>query len=660
VSASALDSFLFDELPAYELGLNAEQLAGTRHEEGPLRLVAPAGSGKTKVLVARVARLVDRGVDPARIFAVTFSKKAADEVVARLRHSGVPGTCVQTWHAFCLRVLKEDQTREGAWTVDEKNRAEKHLKKAMGHEGENWVGGDRAKVRRFIGRCKANLFEVDSPEARALATREFGAQASRAIRVFALSQAAIEENGLLTFDDILVYVWRHFARSEEARRFWAGRFEYVMQDEAQDASPAQTTLAEMLARDHRNYVVIGDARQAIYGFRGSTPQSLLDFEKDWRASTVELVRNYRSGKAIVALANAVIAPAQMGAPMVADRPDEGRVEVVAANVLEDEAREFVSFAAAHRDAGGRLGDVCVLFRLNAQSRALEEALLKAKMPYCLIGGVNFYERKEVKDLLAYLRVALESDPDGDAVRRSLNAPFRYLGTAFVERVSARAAQGWEQAVSSAAKESGIQARQRAGAEEWASIVGGIRALHLQDVPKGAADVLHALVKRTNYAEWLEKEEGAGDLDADHVSNVRELLRVAEQFDSVASLLEYVDENVRETGRQKRRGSRDAVTMMSIHRSKGLEWPLVWVVGVNDQILPHYKGELGEERRLLYVAITRARDRLVLSHVRELATRVGLKTVDRSQFLDGLDHLLGTRVPDPKPFRDTSNDGGHVQ
>jgi DNA helicase II / ATP-dependent DNA helicase PcrA len=651
VSASPLDAFLFDDVPAYELGLNPEQLAGVRHEAGPCELVAPAGSGKTKCLVNRIARLVDRGADPARIFAVTFSRKAADEMDARLRQLGVRACC-QTWHAFCLRVLKEDQTREGEWPVDEKDRAKVFVKKAMGHEGENWVGGDGAKVRRFIGHCKANLWDVDSPEAREYASRpkQFGRDASRAIRVFALSQAAVEENGLLTFDDMLVYVHRHFLLSDDARRCWAGRFDHVLQDECQDANPAQIAIAEMLSREHRNYMVIGDARQAIFGFRGSSPDSLLSFGKAWGGEKIELVRNYRSGKSIVELANAIIGPARMGAEMIAERPEPGRVEVVAAQTLDDEAREISSFVTARKDGGDAYRDVCILFRLNAQSRAIEEALLKARVPYVLIGGTNFYERKEVKDLLAYLRVALDRDVDGDAVRRCINAPFRYLGTRFVEKVMATkdgtTTNDWAHVVETAARGERIQARQLMSARDWAGIVRDVRDADLREDVASAADVLDRLVKRTNYIAWLDKEEGDESLESSHGANVRELLRVAANFDSAAALLDYVDENVRESAKQRRKGARDAVTLMSIHRSKGLEWPVVWVVGVNDQILPHVKGDDAEERRLLYVATTRARDHLVLSHVRELATRAGLKTVERSRFLDGLDHLLGTRVPDP--------------
>jgi len=650
--SAAVDVFAQHALPVWEQRMNDEQLAAIRHDSGPLRLLAVAGAGKTRAIVHRAVRLVEHcGVNPERILMVTFSRKAADEMDARMRHLGLGSVSCQTWHAFCLRVLKEDATRYATWTIDDKDRAKFHTKKAMGHEGENWIGGDFTKVRRFIGHCKANLWDADSSAARAHAEKVFGHQAGRAIRVFAISQDAIENNGLLTFDDMLVYVYRHFQQSEPARLAWAGRFDHVMSDEDQDSNGAQIALAEQMARDHRNYVAVGDLAQGIYSFRGSDVRYLAEFPERWGSPTIEMVRNYRSGSSIIDLANSIIRPGKhrLERDMIAERDGgtfEGKVEVVACDVLEDEGRELVDFVNRHKDGGGSYADVCCLFRLNAQSRAIEEALLKARVPYVLIGGTNFYERKEVKDLLAYLRVAMNKDHDGDGVRRCINAPFRFLGAKFVERVMAEWDGGydWDECVDRAAETTGIQSRQKASAKEWLAILDQVRekACGTVDEEGKPADVLDFLIRKTGYLAWLEKEEGEESIESSHAANVRELVRVAANFGTVEELLDYVDENVRQSAKQRRKAPRDAVTLMSIHRSKGLEWPVVWVVGVNDQILPHARGDEEEERRLLYVAVTRARDHLVLSHVREMATRMGLKTVERSRFLDGI--TIGTRVP----------------
>ena len=427
---------LEDVLPIWEVNMNEQQLAVIRHDGGPIACFAGAGSGKTRALVHRVVRLVESGTQGDRIFCVTFSRAGANEMDARIRHLGCGGVNVQTWHAFCARVLREDGLPEGAWTVDEKDKAKTFVKQAIGYKHENWVGADLTKVRRFIGVCKANLWEPSSPEALALAKKDFGHNAIRASKVFSVSQGLIEQAQLLTFDDMLVYVARHFAENDEARRGWGAKFDYVMTDEAQDNNVAQVTIARMLARDSRNLMVVGDPGQAIYGFRGSSPKYLMDFPGEWDSRIVTMNRNYRSAPEIVAVANEIIRRgiAKLPEDMVAERQAGGTVDVIGSETLEDEAGEVVSALKARAESGRPLSDVCVLFRLNAQSRSLEDAMLAEKIPYVLVGGTNFYERKEVKDLLAYLRLVSGRDKDGDAVRRCINAPFRFLGAAFVEKL----------------------------------------------------------------------------------------------------------------------------------------------------------------------------------------------------------------------------------
>ena len=650
-TAKVIDSMV----PEWERGMNPEQLEVIRHEAGPIACYAGAGSGKTRALVHRVVRLVSHvGVAADRIFCVTFSRPGADEMAARVKQLGVGGVEVKTWHAFCARVLREDGTPQGRWSVDDKNRAKTFVKTAGGYQHENWTGMDLTKVCRFIGICKANLWGPEDDETTFQARTIFGPAAQRAVRVYAISQALIEGANLLTFDDMLVYVARHFCENEYARASWAAKFDYVMTDEAQDNNIAQVTLARDLAKDHRNLMVVGDPGQAIYGFRGSSPKFLTDFSDEWSAKVVTMARNYRSGKAIVDVANAIIREGQHRLPddMTAERGVDGEVTVMSADTLDDEAAEFVSFCQAHRESGGTLADVTVLFRLNAQSRALEEGLLKARIPYVLIGGVNFYERKAVKDLLAYLRLAAGRDKEGDAVRRCINAPFRFLGVKFVERVMAVAESGeasstrgpeWTQVVSIASAQTGIQERQRVSARQWVEIVENVRGMIDNGiqvsgdgarVPAGAQDVLAYVLRATNYIAWLEKEEGEESIESSHAADVREMQRVAGAFATVGELLDFVELQVASSGKNRKhtRGE-PCVTLMSIHKSKGLEWPVVWVVGCNENILPHAKGDPEEERRLMYVAATRARDHLIVSHVRSMATRIGVRSLEGSRFLD---------------------------
>lgn len=665
----------------WEQDMNEEQIEVVRHEEGPLWNLAQAGSGKTRALVHRIARLVHHcGVDPRRILAVTFSRKAADEMNARLAQLGVSGVG-QTWHSLAQRILREDGTQYGGWNVDEKNKHRSFVKAAIGFKHMKWIGADCSKICRFIGTCKANLFDHDSEGAKALAVKEFRGMATRALEAYAISQRLTEEACLLTFDDMLVFAYKHLL-DESNRAAWAAKFDQILQDEAQDENRAQKTIGEFLARGPAgagNYMKVGDLAQAIYSFRGSKPDYLAAFAEEWPgAKRVAMNKNYRSGRAIVAVANEIIRPAKIRLPedMIAMRDFEGVVETVQADTLDDEGREVVTMVRTHLESGGAPTDVCVLFRLNAQSRALEEAFLQAKIPYVIIGGVNFYERKEVKDLLAYARLICERDREGDALRRCINAPFRYLGAKFVERVEQERAEdkeaGPESWVVRAANSVGVQDRQRSSAFEWVRLVEEMKKVtngyqeerdvgvadlgsqvQMVDVPPAPAfDVLNDLVKKTGYLAWLEKEEGQESIEDSHVANVRELLRVAQQFKTLPDLVDFVDRQVAESGSNKRkRGKANAVTMMSIHRSKGLEWPIVWIVGCNDTVLPHARGDIEEERRLMYVAATRARDRLVASWVVEMATRTGLRTIARSQFLDA---FPGMKEPASELVDETSS------
>lgn len=643
----------------WEKGANEEQLEVIRHVEGPARVLSCAGSGKTFSVVRRVAALISVGVDPDRILCVTFSQKGAQEMDERLRRLGIDGVTVKTWHAFCLKVIKEEGLLEARWDIDDKDREKVVMKQVLGWDPSTrrvyWPGADLTKVRRFIGVCKANLADAESPEAAAMAREKFGREASLALGAYRMRERRMADQGLLAFDDFLVVVARLFEADEDARARWASKFDHVITDEAQDNNRAQVELARHLARDHRNITVVGDLFQAIYGFRGSKPDYLAEFLGEWGARDISMVRNYRSGSKIIGLANAVVAPATVGEDrareMVAAREGvgEGRVRLVQADNFDDEAEEVAHWVRDSVAGGGSYGDHCVLFRLNAQSRALEDALLREKIPYLIVGGVNFWQRKEVKDLLAYLRVAAGRDEEGDGVRRCINAPFRFLGAAFVGRLmDAREEEPeltWTQLVNHVAEKSGIQQRQRDSAVEWSrmmSDVGGM--ISSEGTEWTPTKILTHIVDHTKYVSWLEKEEGEESIESSHAANVREMVRVAGSFETVAEFLDYVDQNVRETAKAKRvRG--DRVLLMSVHRSKGLEWSKVWVVGCNEKILPHAKGDIEEERRLMYVAITRARDELTCSYVDAFSTKAGVQEGRLSSFLspEPVRNLFGDKV-----------------
>lgn len=621
--------------------MNEEQLAAILHTTGPARLLAFAGSGKTRVLSHRIAKLVLDGVDPSRILALTFSKKAADEMNERVKALDVDGVRAGTWHSLCLQILREDITEWHDWDIPKsEGQSRTPLKEVLGYKHMNWLGADTNKIYAFIGWCKAHFWFPNSPEAEELARKRFAAEASKALRAFHLYNELIAEKRILTFDDMLVHACEHLD-NEKSRTEWASKYDYILQDEAQDESPVQHYIAEKLARDHRNYMVIGDCFQAIYGFRGSSPKSLATFDREWQdAKTFPLPRNYRSCASIIMAANGIVQRAKLEGleprPMIGERRELGEVRALASENPEDEASNFVSWIQKKVKTGeARYDDFCCLVRVNAQSRAIEEELLDHKIPYVVIGGISFYERKEVRDLLAYLRIACGRGELED-VKRCINAPFRYLGAKYVDRIIAvherEESHDWPAIVLSVADQDRIQARQKESAIEWADLMRGLAHDIEEDIPP--ADILQDLVTATRYLEFLKKEDGTQTTENNTIDNVREMIRVAKSFHTTAELLEYVDETIRASQRQRRdkQAGGQRVVIMTVHKSKGLEWPHVWIAGFNDTVFPHPKGDIEEERRLAYVAATRARDSLVMSYCRSFSLAAGMGESHPSPFI----------------------------
>jgi DNA helicase-2/ATP-dependent DNA helicase PcrA len=637
--------------PVWARNMNEEQMAMILHDEGPCVGLAQAGSGKTRAVVHRIARMVDQGVDESRVRAVTFSKTAADEMNERLKKLDVTGARVGTWHSLALQIIKQSKLPQASWEVDESDRAKYVLKDVLGFKQMNWKEADLGQVSSFIGMCKANLYAPDSKGAMDLAKLRFGIAAQRACEAFSRFNDALDQKGLLTFDDFLVIVADHLA-NEDARRQWAAKWDFVIQDEAQDANVAQCTIAERLAADHRNYMIVGDVAQSIYGFRGALPELLANFAEKWNAKVVIMSKNYRSTRAVVDAANNIIRDAalRIETDMVCMRDEQGSARAVCADSLDDEAAVVVgSIQTMVKTGDAGYGDCTVLFRTNAQSRALEEKLLAEKVPYVVVGGVNFYERKEVKDLLAYLRLAAGTGTSDD-VKRSINTPFRFLGAAFVERVMKESERrgtanaDWLDVARTVAQQAGIQSRQRASVEQWAGLLARAqKEIANEDAPIRPSKVLDDVVRETAYLDFLRRDQGEESIENSAIANVREMVRVAERFTTAKELLDFIDENIRSAKKQRKDGQAggERVLLMSIHRSKGLEWPHVFVVGLNEMILPHVRGDFEEERRLAYVAATRARDTLTLSYVRKIALASGVKEVAPSRFLAASGLLTGT-------------------
>lgn len=629
------------------------------HELGPLAANAVAGSGKTKAVVGRIERLIEKGVPAKRILAVTFSRDAAMEMNERLqRVAPRSGARVGTFHSLALEILTVEVPAFDTWEVSEP-KAKMMLKQVLGWQEMDWKQSDVTVVEGYISRCKCDLALPGSDRARDLAAMLFrqrrkpDSEPEKLLRAYARYEELRAEKRILTFDAMLMDAVLLLKDREDVRARWQSRYDHVIADEMQDSNLAQVTMAALLAQVHMNYMAVGDEFQRIYSWRGAQEGTLLNFASVWPgAKVVGLCRNYRCGKAIIAVANRILESLGSTLPMIAERPVEGRVTVSEYPEFDSEALSIGRRIVDARSSSLNLRDVAILYRTQAQSRALEEALLSMKVPYVLKSGCNFYERAEVSDLLAYLRIAAGSDRV-DHVVRCVNRPFRFLGKAFlakIEEVEAKTKLKGTAIVRAVLAGFELQKRQQQSANDWCRLIEEVsRRMEkpTEKTPGSPASLLELIVTQTGYVEWLTKEEGDETVENSRVSNIRELIRVAARFKTVPELLAFVDETI-EAARTAAKENRsvDAITLRTLHSAKGLEWPVVYIIGVNEGILPHARAEeASEERRLFYVGVTRARDELHLSYVRSAVMGGKVRPIAPSGFL----LEAGLMQPDEEPL-----------
>lgn len=559
--------------------LNPEQRQVVEHGEGPLLVQSVAGSGKTHAVTVRIARLVRSGVPDHRILAVTFAKKAGDEMTERVRRylGSRTRARVGTFHSVAYEIVRGEMEGIDRWEIDTSSRYRICIKDAVGFKNMNWKDADVSFLESWITVAKAELAEPGSQRAKDLAREWYAGQKERVpsmvLAAYAKAEELREERHLLTFDDMLVYANRLMAK-EDIRQRWAGRYDYVVSDEAQDQSHSMEVLGEALAKDHRNYVMIGDVNQSVYAWRGAHPEMLLGFKAKWNAPVIEMGRNYRCAPEIIDAANRVIEamdPEQRSdTRMIAEYkpPQPAEITVSSCEDFDDEAAEIAETISRLVADGVKYEDIAILYRTNAQSRAPEEAFIGRRFPYHVVGGVNFYERREVRDLLAYLRAAAGGSMED--VSRCINTPTRYLGKAFIEKV-AGIVQGqpkpidWTAVMTAAAEKAGVHAGQRRGALEWASIIHYLRdRIRAGGTEAAPAKLLEHVYMVTKYADWLVKEEGQESTENNRISNCRELLRAAARFATVADLLGYIDETI--AASKKGSGPKPgSITLSSCHR-----------------------------------------------------------------------------------------------
>jgi DNA helicase-2/ATP-dependent DNA helicase PcrA len=620
------------EDPQYLLeGLNEQQRAAVTHFGVPLLIVAGAGSGKTRVLTNRIAYLLAaREVHPGEIIAITFTNKAAGEMkdrVAALVGNRARLMWVSTFHSACVRILRAEHDHAGLkstfsiYDADDSRR----LMQLVGRELD--LDPKKYPARRLAGEVSNLKNELVDPVT--ATDRAKGPDQRLLAEAYTLYQRRLKEAHALDFDDLIMETVRLFQSHPEVAEHYRRRFRHVLVDEYQDTNHAQYVLVKELVGSTGELCVVGDADQSIYAFRGATIRNILEFERDYPdARTILLEQNYRSTQTILNAANAVINRNSDRKPKNL-WSDQGQGEPIVGYVADTEhaeadwvAREIDRLT----DAGeARPGDVAVFYRTNNQSRVFEEIFIRLGLPYKVVGGVRFYERREVRDALAYLRTISNFD-DTVSVRRVLNTPRRGIGdraVGAVEALSSRERVSFGAALRRADEAPGMPPRAAAAIADFVALIDELREMSVVSPPE---EVLEAALRRSGYLDEL--EASTDPQDEGRVDNLMELVSVAREYTERVSIedetptLEGFLEQVSLVADADQVPSDDpehagVVTLMTLHTAKGLEFPVVFLTGLEDGIFPHMRSladrhELEEERRLAYVGITRARQRLYLS------------------------------------------------
>jgi DNA helicase-2/ATP-dependent DNA helicase PcrA len=602
--------------------LNPAQLEAVLHTDGPLVVVAGAGSGKTRVLTRRIASLVARGVPPWQIMAITFTNKAADEMrrrVVDLVGEDADRMWVSTFHSACVRILRRNADRIGYrsnFTIYDDADSRRLIEHVLGDLGIDQKRFPPRAVAAAISQAKSELLDVDAYDHRATTLYE-----RRIADTYAEYERRLVEANAMDFDDLLVRVVRLFRDHLDVLEGYQERFGHLLVDEFQDTNPAQNEIVTLLGRASRNVCVVGDTDQSIYRFRGAEMRNLLDFERVFPdARVILLEQNYRSTQTILNAANAVIANnlVRQSKRLWSALGEGEKIKRYRANDGDDEA-SFVAneIHALARDGNVAFNEVAVFYRTNAQSRALEAALMERGVPYKVIGGTRFYDRREIRDSLAYLRLAL-NPTDEVSLRRVLNVPRRGIGDTTLSRLVAFAREQQISFVEALhrSEEAGTAGKAVAGIRSFLEV---LEALSGEDaLARPPADVLGDVLERTGYLDMLEAEAKSGGskaLEAEgRLENLSELLSVASGFETVEAYLESV--SLVAAGDEKIDGP--AVSLMTLHGAKGLEFQVVFLTGLEEGVFPLNQtlaepDELEEERRLCYVGITRAREQLYVTH-----------------------------------------------
>ncbi|WP_298712710.1 DNA helicase PcrA [Veillonella parvula] len=605
-------------------GLNKEQQQAVQHTEGPLLILAGAGSGKTKVLTVRIAHLLAQGVNPYEILAITFTNKAAKEMKSRVE--GLVGDVanriwLSTFHSFCAKFLRFEIDSflgyNSNFTIYDTSDSQAVIKaalKALNLDDKYYPVG--AMIAAISDAKNKLLFASDFRKQ----ARDFYQQ--KVADVYEYYERELRKNNALDFDDLLLVAVKLLQSNAAVLDKYSHRFRYVMIDEYQDTNHAQYLLAKLLASHWKNIAVVGDADQSIYAWRGADIQNILDFEKDYpNCTSIKLEQNYRSTKIILDAANAVIDNNE-GRPeknLWTDKIEGAKIQHFTAQSEHEEAA-FIgdTIAKKHDIHDVPYGDMAILYRTNAQSRVLEEALIKRALPYTMVGGTKFYDRKEIKDVLAYLRV-LYNPFDDLSLLRIINVPKRSIGATTVAKLQDYAREKGTSLFMTLTQLhliDSIKGKTKEKLEEFGILIFTLVS-EMED--KTVLDILESILDRTGYLAQL--EESTDPQDQARAENIGELLSVAKDFQDTnpsGTVEDFLEQVALVNDVDSFEQEEAKVTLMTLHAAKGLEFPIVFLCGLEEGLFPHSRTlmnpeEIEEERRLAYVGITRAEKELYISN-----------------------------------------------
>ncbi|MEB7806831.1 MULTISPECIES: DNA helicase PcrA [Mammaliicoccus] len=605
--------------------MNDQQKQAVQTTQGPLLIMAGAGSGKTRVLTHRIAYLLDeKEVNPYNVLAITFTNKAAKEMKERISHLVGPeaeSIWISTFHSMCVRILRRDIDRIGIernFTIidptDQKSVIKEILKK------EN-IDSKKYEPRTFIGAISNLKNELKTAEDAEKEANDF--YAMMVARVYKGYQNKLLRNHALDFDDLIMMTIQLFDRVPEVLEFYQNKFQYIHVDEYQDTNKAQYTLVNLLASKFQNICVVGDSDQSIYGWRGADIKNILSFEEDYpKAQTIFLERNYRSTKTILTAANEVIRNNSERKPKAlwTDNTSGEKIKYYEATTERDEAEYVIREILKKKREGYNNQDIAILYRTNAQSRVLEETFLKSNIPYTMVGGTKFYDRKEIKDILSYLRLVSNSNDD-ISFERIINTPKRGVGPTSVQKIAQYATMN-NLSYFDALGEVDFIGLSKKVTQEGADFYEMMNNLMQQQEFLSITELVEQILDKSGYRRMLENEQTIESQS--RLENIDEFLSVPRDYEKNTpieeqslmnfltdlSLVADVDNADLEAG----------VTLMTMHSAKGLEFKVVFIIGMEESIFPHFRSlqsgeehEMEEERRIAYVAITRAEQELHLSH-----------------------------------------------